>query len=228
MTSVCSALQELQAPGLPTSLDSLSTRSPRFHLHFDTQHQHQDHHRNQDRHTMDPTDAFNFHRELFDTELDGLINDAAAAATVRSAPPAKANAVPSKSLPRSGNRVTKNIKKRQKLDQTLAVKQPESPLQVLDTLPTPHDSVMVDVEGLDTLDMHALHVHPSRRILLDRRDAQQASATHPYSSPDAKIHSSLQAGCIQKGSSSKTTTDPPTKCSIHPDGQKPRFRNRRP
>jgi len=110
---------------------------------------------------MNAADAFLTHRSLFDEELDKLINQTAGASIALATPPA----ADPKKRPASA---LEHTSKKQRRDSALAVKMLELHLPSPDS---PSRATFVSPTRGGGSDNHALHMHPSRRALLDGHDS---------------------------------------------------------
>ncbi|KAK0342380.1 hypothetical protein LTR94_022492 [Friedmanniomyces endolithicus] len=162
---------------------------------------------------MDPTDAFYIDRLLFDTELTRLMNEANVASSSEFAhPPAVKMHATCNPTPRPEKRVNEAAEgetKRRKLADPIPVEASESLFPTSNASYSPRKSP-INIPRTDQTKRHALHVHPSRQVLLDRPTTQHSndipSISHGLSevaecgrslpSKTGRIHMSLKTACL--------------------------------
>ncbi|KAK0354975.1 hypothetical protein LTR91_024859 [Friedmanniomyces endolithicus] len=162
---------------------------------------------------MDPTDAFYTDRLLFDAELTRLMNEANVASSSIHAHPAavkmRATCNPTPRLEKRVNDAAEGETKRRKLADPIPIEASGSLVPTSNTSHSPRKSP-INIPTTDHTEKHALHVHPSRQVLLDRPIAQHSNDLPPIShstaevaecarsspSKTGRIHTSLKTACL--------------------------------
>ncbi|KAK4550157.1 hypothetical protein LTR36_003124 [Oleoguttula mirabilis] len=130
---------------------------------------------------MEPLDLFSTDRVVFDAELDGLISAAAAATSSTSttvsasSPDSSHQFIPSDPRIRKRAAVPQSrLPERQKVDENGVKMEGNSPSPTLkaQSAPEPQSRLPSSEHNAENVGNHSLHVHPARRVLLDRPDAQ--------------------------------------------------------
>ncbi|KAK0260019.1 hypothetical protein LTS09_005353 [Friedmanniomyces endolithicus] len=151
---------------------------------------------------MDPTDAFYTERLLFDAELTRLMNEAnVASSSMHAHSTAVMLRATSDSTPRLEKRVNyaaEGESKRAKLADPTPVEASGSLFSTSHACLSARHTPMTTPEA-DHVESDSLHVHPSRRVLLDRPNTQHSNEYSPTSHVLAEV-----AEC---GRSSPTKTD---------------------
>ncbi|KAK5124187.1 hypothetical protein LTR85_001890 [Meristemomyces frigidus] len=165
---------------------------------------------------MEPVDLFSTDRIIFDAELDGLIG----AAVAKSSPPVPVQAsspIPSNQIMSTDPRLRKRaaaeptcLPKRLKVEEgtrnsiNMEV-QPPSPTFTAQFAPESRSRLPSSERNAQITGNHSLHVHPARRVLLDRPDAQDLRNVFQGSSSSPRwTKTPLKEGRLQHVSSTPT------------------------